>query len=50
MKIEACDAAMGQKVSDHTYVPDSVAGESSSDEENGAEGDPKTPASLSHEQ
>ncbi|CAH2060001.1 unnamed protein product [Thlaspi arvense] len=38
---EASEAAMEQKVSDHTDVPVSVADESSSDEEDGVEGDSK---------
>ncbi|VVB01926.1 unnamed protein product [Arabis nemorensis] len=39
IKIEASEAAMEQKASGHVDVPGSVADESSSDEENGVEGD-----------
>lgn len=56
VKIEASEAAMAQKVSDHVDVPGSVPNESSSDEENGVEGDFKSltsndmPVSLAQEQ
>ncbi|KAF8086949.1 hypothetical protein N665_0607s0011 [Sinapis alba] len=39
VEIEASEAAVDQKVSEHTDVPVSVADEPSSDEENGVEGD-----------